>query len=217
MARAAPLPPTERRELLLAAAREVFAERGYFGASVSDILERANVARGTFYNHFESKRDVFAAVLAQLMIEVLAPVAPIEVSAPIAPQVRANLHAITCALAEAGDAVRILFTDAGSVDREGEAALAAFYAHALARAERALETGQAMGVVRASETRQTARCLLGCLREPVMQARLAGEPLDAPALAEAIFSLLEAGVFVAPGELGAPAGGSAAVLFSRGR
>ena len=192
--RAALMAAPERREQLIAAARQVFAERGYFGASVSDILAAANVARGTFYNHFDGKREVFAAVLGQLMMEVLGAVAPIEVTAPIPPQVRANLGAITQALAEAGDAVRILFTDASSVDREGEAALAAFYAHALERVEVALRTGQRMGVVRPGETRQTARCLLGCLREPVMQARLAGEPLDAPALAEAIYELLRVGV-----------------------
>ena len=188
----------ERREQLLAAARVVFAERGYHTASVSDILERADVARGTFYNHFEGKREVFAAVLGQLMMEVLTSVVPIAVNAPISPQVHANLRAITQALAEAGDAVRILFTDAGSVDREGEEALAAFYKHALERVEVALREGQRLGVVRPGETRQTARCLLGCLREPVMQARLAGEPLDAAALADAIFDLLRAGVLAGP-------------------
>lgn len=185
---------SDRREHLLAAAREVFAERGYFGASVADIVERADVARGTFYNHFEGKREVFAAVLGVLMTSVLSAVAPIDVNADIASQVRANLHGITRVLAETGEAVRILFTDAGSVDAEGEAALAAFYAHALSRVEVALATGQTMGVVRVGETRQTARCLLGCLREPVMQARLAGEPLDAAALADAIFDLLRCGV-----------------------
>lgn len=192
---------SDRREHLLAAAREVFAERGYFGASVADIVARADVARGTFYNHFEGKREVFAAVLGVLMTNVLSAVAPIDVNADIAPQVRANLHGITRVLAEAGEAVRILFTDAGSVDAEGEAALAAFYAHALSRVEVALATGQTMGVVRVGETRQTARCLLGCLREPVMQARLAREPIDAAALADAIFDLLRCGVLT--GEAGA--------------
>lgn len=207
--RAVSLSPADRRATLLAAAREVFAERGYFNASVTDIVERADVARGTFYNHFDGKRDVFSAVLAGLMTDVLAAVAPIAVDGEIAPQVRANLHRITRVLADTGDAVRILFTDAGSVDAEGEAALAAFYAHALGRVELALATGQRMGVVRRGETRQTARCLLGCLREPVMQARLAGEALDAAALADAIFALLQGGVLT-PASLGASAGAALA-------
>ena len=59
IARAQPLPPEERRAQLLAAARVVFARRGYHHASVSDILDEAKVARGTFYNYFDSKRAVF--------------------------------------------------------------------------------------------------------------------------------------------------------------
>lgn len=192
MARAQPLSPAERRASLLVAARAVFAERGYHGASVGDILDAAGVARGTFYNHFDSKRDVFAAVLAELMMGVVAAVAPIDTAAPVAPQVHANLRAITHAFAHEGDAVRILFTDAQSIDADGEQALATFYGLALERVERALRTGQALGVVRPGETRQTARCLLGLLKEPVMQARLAREPLDADALADAIYALLTA-------------------------
>lgn len=196
MARATPLAPGERRASLLAAAREVFAERGYHGASVSNILDAAGVARGTFYNHFESKRDVFAAVLAELMGEIVGVIRPIDVQRPITEQVHENLRLIARGMAQAGDAVRILFTDAQLVDGDGEAALAAFYAVALGRVERALAAGQALGVVRVGETRQTARCLLGLLKEPVMQARLAHEPLEAEALADAIFALLRGGVLV---------------------
>lgn len=199
MARATPLAPGERRSSLLIAARHVFAERGYHGASVADILEAAGVARGTFYNHFESKRDVFAAVLAELMGEIVGVIRPIDVQRPITEQVHENLRLIARGMAQAGDAVRILFTDAQSVDGDGEAALAAFYAIALERVERALAAGQALGLVRVGETRQTARCLLGLLKEPVMQARLAHEPLDAEALADAIFALLRGGVLVERG------------------
>ncbi len=199
MARATPLAPGERRSSLLIAARHVFAERGYHGASVADILEAAGVARGTFYNHFESKRDVFAAVLAELMGEIVGVIRPIDVQRPITEQVHENLRLIARGMAQAGDAVRILFTDAQSVDGDGEAALAAFYAIALERVERALAAGQAPGLVRVGETRQTARCLLGLLKEPVMQARLAHEPLDAEALADAIFALLRGGVLVERG------------------
>jgi AcrR family transcriptional regulator len=52
-----------RREQILKAAREVFAERGYHGASVSAIVARCGVAQGTFYLYFQSKREVFEALL----------------------------------------------------------------------------------------------------------------------------------------------------------
>lgn len=46
------------RDRVLAAASEVFAERGFHGASVEDICERAGFTRGAFYSNFSSKDDL---------------------------------------------------------------------------------------------------------------------------------------------------------------
>lgn len=46
------------RERVLEAASEVFAERGFHGASVEDICERAGFTRGAFYSNFSSKDDL---------------------------------------------------------------------------------------------------------------------------------------------------------------
>jgi AcrR family transcriptional regulator len=51
------------RERIVRAARELVVERGYAGASTSEILSRADVSRGGLYHHFDSKERVFAAVL----------------------------------------------------------------------------------------------------------------------------------------------------------
>jgi len=50
------------REAILAAGRQVFAELGYEGATVRDIIRRTDLAAGTFYNYFKSKEDVFQAL-----------------------------------------------------------------------------------------------------------------------------------------------------------
>ncbi len=47
------------RERLLHAARELIEEGGYGAASVVAIAERAGVAAGTLYRHFDSKEDLF--------------------------------------------------------------------------------------------------------------------------------------------------------------
>lgn len=57
----------ERREQILAAALRVFGEGGYHGTHVSRIVEEAGVARGTFYLHFQSKHEVFAALVARML------------------------------------------------------------------------------------------------------------------------------------------------------
>ncbi len=46
------------RDRVLEAASEVFAERGFHGASVEDICERAGFTRGAFYSNFASKDDL---------------------------------------------------------------------------------------------------------------------------------------------------------------
>lgn len=67
-----PAPPRQARSLekrrkLRAAARLVFAERGYAGASVEDITSRAGVAVGAFYLHYGSKRQLLVDLMNELV------------------------------------------------------------------------------------------------------------------------------------------------------
>jgi AcrR family transcriptional regulator len=50
------------RERLLRAAQELIEEGGYAAASVAAISERAGLAAGTLYRHFDSKEDLFVEV-----------------------------------------------------------------------------------------------------------------------------------------------------------
>ena len=56
-------PPAQR---LLAAAERLFGERSYQRTTVADICARAGMATGSFYAHFSSKAEIFAAVVRQL-------------------------------------------------------------------------------------------------------------------------------------------------------
>jgi len=49
------------KERLYTAAVELFTERGYDRTSIDEIAERADVARGTFFNHFQRKEDLISA------------------------------------------------------------------------------------------------------------------------------------------------------------
>jgi len=52
------------REAILAAAELVFRRKGIDGATVNDITEQADVAYGSFYNHFKSIDEVVEALVA---------------------------------------------------------------------------------------------------------------------------------------------------------
>lgn len=194
MSRAHPTDPDTRRAQLLQAGREVFGRKGYHAANVSDIIETAGVARGTFYNYFSSKRAIFQAVLQELMEAVTHAVTPIDINRPIPPQVRDNLCYIVSSLQELGDGARILFSDAAGIDAEGTEAMREFYGAATQRIARALQTGQQMGLVREGDTQITASCLLGMLKEPVFQGLLRGQAFDVEGVVEAIFALVGAGL-----------------------
>jgi AcrR family transcriptional regulator len=64
------------RRAILAAAATVFAEVGYEAATISEILQRANVTKGALYFHFASKEELAQAVLANQLSAV--PAIPVQ-------------------------------------------------------------------------------------------------------------------------------------------
>lgn len=53
----------DKKNNLLQAATMIFAEKGYRSSSVDEIVEKADVAKGTFYYHFKSKEDLFLSLI----------------------------------------------------------------------------------------------------------------------------------------------------------
>jgi AcrR family transcriptional regulator len=51
-----------KKELIVEAAARVFALNGYSNAAVADIARQANIGKGTVYEYFQSKEDLFFAV-----------------------------------------------------------------------------------------------------------------------------------------------------------
>src|SRR5256885_16749950 len=53
------------REHLLAAAAEVFAERGFHGATLDQIADAAGFSKGAVYSNFSSKDELFLALIKE--------------------------------------------------------------------------------------------------------------------------------------------------------
>ena len=60
-----------RREVIERAALEVFAERGYYGASIDEIARRSGVTAPVIYDHFASKLDLHRRLLERTRDELL--------------------------------------------------------------------------------------------------------------------------------------------------
>ena len=65
-------PPGPKRDAILRAAIDVFADRGFFNAQVADIARAAGVAAGTVYLYFRGKDDLLVSIFERSMRDGLA-------------------------------------------------------------------------------------------------------------------------------------------------
>src|SRR5712664_4527940 len=61
-----------RPEEIVAAALDVFVERGFAAAKLEDVARRAGVTKGTIYLYFENKEALFKAVVRQTIVPAIA-------------------------------------------------------------------------------------------------------------------------------------------------
>jgi len=68
---AEPEPKESRKTEIVKAAIEVFTQKGYHSAKVSDITRKAGISIGTFYVHFQNKRDLFIEVVEEVFRHIV--------------------------------------------------------------------------------------------------------------------------------------------------
>jgi len=67
---ASPEKIAQRRADILSAAVEVFAAKGFHNAGIADIAKLLDIGHGTIYRYYKNKRDIFNAILAQLLADM---------------------------------------------------------------------------------------------------------------------------------------------------
>jgi AcrR family transcriptional regulator len=158
----------ERRRQILTAAKTVFAEAGYHGASINAIIERAQIARGTFYLYFESKAAVFDSILDQALADLRGRIRRIEVDDPAAPAPQVQLRTQVVATLEyivSDRPLALLLLSAGHTpDAEATERLDQFFTEVRDLLRRALETGMEIGLLRPCQPGLVAAAMLGMIR-----------------------------------------------------
>jgi AcrR family transcriptional regulator len=158
----------ERRNQVLDAARRLFALRGYHATSVHDIIDAADIARGTFYLYFESKRAIFEELLDGFFRTLTGAVRRIDTAPGAAPpldQMHANVVRIFAVLDAERPMARILIREAVGLDEEFDRKLADFYGRVASLIEGGLRLGVQMGLVRPCDPRLVSWCVLGSVKE----------------------------------------------------
>jgi AcrR family transcriptional regulator len=164
------------RAALLAAARGLFAERGYAGVGTEAVVRRAGVTRGALYHHFRDKRDLFRAVYEQTEAEIVAAIAermaaggsdPMEL---LAEGVRAFLDASSDPLM-----MRIGLRDAPGV-LGWEEWREIGNRHGLGLVTTGLRAAMDAGQIRRADVRTLAHLLLSALAEAALLIASADDP-----------------------------------------
>ncbi|RST74381.1 TetR/AcrR family transcriptional regulator [Siminovitchia acidinfaciens] len=64
---------TPKQKKIVAAAIEIFAEKGYAATSTSEIAKKAGVAEGTIFRHYKTKKELLLSIVAPMMAKMIAP------------------------------------------------------------------------------------------------------------------------------------------------
>ncbi len=181
----------ERRRQILAAAKAVFADAGYHGASIHAIIERAQIARGTFYLYFASKAAVFDSILDQALADLRARIHRIEVDDPAAapPQVqlREQVVATLTYIVQDRPLATLLLSAGNTPDVEAAERIEQFYGEMRDLLKRALESGLEIGLLRKCHPELVSAALLGLIRGVIEQLVRKGNELT---IAEVVNEML---------------------------
>jgi TetR/AcrR family transcriptional regulator, fatty acid metabolism regulator protein len=196
------VPPSEllrgtgKREKILRAAVEVFAQTGYFSSKVSEIARAAGVADGTIYLYFERKEDLLITIFREHMTSYLHGLAA-ELEGESSPEaklrrlVRFHLEALgnDRALAvvfqvELRQSIKFM----SLLSQEGVTAY-------LGVIKRLIEEGQSSGIFRPDVPAQlVANSVFGILDELVTRWILSEKEYDLAGEADAVYELILRGV-----------------------
>ena len=180
---------TVRRDALLAAARKVFASKGYDGTTIADIAKEAGVAAGTLYLYYASKTDLFAALNEQFFLAIQRALVEVEAPPDVRRGTRARINAVFAACADHRDLVRLVFLNP---DPRTEVA------RRLKRADEErhrpladlLKAGMDVGIVRQGDAMFYARLITGLVTMALYQCFVQSDGDDVDAYEEAVSDMV---------------------------
>ncbi len=184
----------ETRGALIAAARRLFADKGFHATSTPEIVALAGVTRGALQHHFARKEDLFLAVFEQVEEDMIA-AAQAQGAAEQGARwsgLKANLDRFLAAAARP-EVQRILLIDGPAV--LGWAQWRKLEAHyGLGLIEQAIEDGMAAGLIRMQPARPLAHMILAVIDEAALLVANADDPdaarLEAGAAVQTLLSSL---------------------------
>lgn len=177
-----PLPTSsrnDRRQRIVLAASQMFAERAYVEVQMDELAKMAEVAKPTIYRYFSSKEDLFLEALDGTMSELVAEVSRVADDQGPAPVVlRQMIAAALKSFAQCTAAIRALDGSDAALGERGRAMLRRRARQIREEFARVLQRGIAARDFRGFDPDLASRAILGAVR---MTATAEDAPNDAAA------------------------------------
>lgn len=161
----------KRKQAIVEAATECFARRGYHDTSISHVIDRAGIARGTFYLYFKSKHDVFRHILDAYIKHIGDQIKTIRLGGKVSPaeQMRANVERLVDTILTEPAPAKIVLNEAVGLDPEIDDKLRSFYGKLISMIEKSIAKGVALKLVRPIDPRLSATIIIGAFKEVMIQ------------------------------------------------
>jgi AcrR family transcriptional regulator len=193
----------ERRQQILEAAMSCFAQKGYHLTTMDDIAVELPFSKGLLYYYFETKRDLFLAILRSWMDASMAAWETV-----FCPEKDAVTQICTCLnygvqlLAQNTDLARIELEFYGELgrDRAISDAFKSLFADFRTQIKAILETGISRGEFRPLDADALAAVVLGIYEGLAMQAMVEPDGLDWPVVSENLCEMVMRGIVLSPEE-----------------
>lgn len=192
------------RERMLEAAADVFADKGYHGAAVDDIVRVSDTSKGSFYFHFPNKQGIFVALLDHLTARLVQRVeVAIATEADPVARLDAALYTTLSAFAQRRRLARLLLVEAAGLGRAIDERLLAVHERFMAMIQRHLDDGVRSGQIDVDDTALAACVWMGALNEVVIRWLYTGKPERLEAAIPTLRALLLRSIGIAPERSGA--------------
>ena len=193
--------PEDRKAAILKAATTCFAEKGYHATGVSDIIDKAGIARGTFYLYFKSKHEIFQYILDEFIEHLDRQIRIIELGGEksAALQIRQNAELVIDAILSRPALSKIVFNEAVGLDPSTQERLRLFYQRLLDIIQSSIKRGISFGLVRKVDEQVASCIILGAVREVITQnAIFQNTRIDKGAMVDGLLDVLVGGLGSTP-------------------
>jgi TetR/AcrR family fatty acid metabolism transcriptional regulator len=158
------------RQRILDAAEEVFAEKGYHGTVVDDIIRVAKTSKGGFYFHFPSKQGIFLALIDVLAPKLMAAVdRAIEDEPTATGKVEAALHIVLEQFSRHRRLSKILLVEAVGLGHGFDEKIVEIHGQFASMIQRYLDLAVAEGVIEPLDTNVAGYAWFGAINEVVVR------------------------------------------------